>query len=356
MTILTQKIRLDEVLAAIEQDSRGKADYITPVNNLRVDNEGNFVFLRTGDVQGSALRDIPFDATEWAERQLMNRLGMPAQYFRKAKEEDPELFSRHFNHWANKAEGTIRLRTKVSGTNGLIRGAVSDKYSVLDNDMVGDTLKEILKGQEDNYQIEMFHLDDKRMHLRLTFLDLTKQLGVLPDGTPDYMRIGEDVINSEVGAASFNLLKMVWRLVCSNGLRRWDREDSFIQRHIHLRTIEFQGRVAEAMVNQLHAGQEFLQRFEETQRQRIQNPFAVITKLSKEGGFSRQFTDTAKESFEGDNTAYGVINAFTRAARDLPNERRLEAENFAGKLVDFAPNRWNRLDSIEFEDEEPEVM
>ena len=46
------------------------------------------------------------------------------------------------------------------------------------------------------------------MHLRLTFLDLTKQLGVLPDGTPDYMRIGEDVINSEVGAASFNLLKM----------------------------------------------------------------------------------------------------------------------------------------------------
>ena len=37
MTILTQKTRLDEVLAAIEQDSRGKADYITPVNNLRVD-------------------------------------------------------------------------------------------------------------------------------------------------------------------------------------------------------------------------------------------------------------------------------------------------------------------------------
>jgi hypothetical protein len=110
------------------------------------------------------------------------------------------------------------------------------------------------------------------------------------------------------------------------------------------------------MVNQLHAGQEFLQRFGETQRQQIQNPFAVINKLTKEGGFSRQFTDTAKESFEGDNTAYGVINAFTRAARDLPNERRLEAENFAGKLVDFAPNRWNRLDSIEFEDEEPEVM
>lgn len=341
-----------EVLERIERDSQGKADYLTPLNNLRVDNEGNYSFLRTSEVQGPVTRDIPFSATDWAEGQLMGRLGMPAQYFRKAKEEDPELFRQHFNYWASKAEDVTRLRAKVHGDSGLIRGAVSDKYSVLDNDTVGDTLMKILKGQEESYKIEMFHLDDRRLHLRLTYLDLTKPAGILPDGSPDYTRLGMDLVNSEVGAASMNIVAMIWRLICSNGLRGWsrDNENTFIQRHIHLRNVEFQGRMAEAMVNQLRAGQEFLEQYKETQRQTIQNPFSVISELAKEGGFSRQFTDNAKEQFEGDSTAYGVINSFTRAARDLPNERRLEVERFAGQMTRFKPGRWDRLDGLE-EDE-----
>ncbi len=351
--MLLTKTKLDEVFEKVEDDQEGKADYITNLNNLRADREGNIAFLRTNEVDGPMTRDIPFDLTDWAEGQLYGKLGLPAQYFKKVRAEAPKLFAEHFNYWAGKAEGATRLRARINegSYNGVIRGAVSDKYSVLDNDEVMDALEKILRGRESDYKIETFYMDNKRMHLRMTYLDMTKPVGRLPDGSPDYMRIGTDIINSEVGASSFNLVKMIWRLICDNGLRGWDKEDSFVQRHIHLRPVEFRGRVADAMVNQLHAGRDFLEELQKTQEQQIENPFAVIGKLAEEGGFSRFFVDTAKKEFEGDNTAYGVINSFTRAARELPNERRLEAEKFAGKLTRFTPSKWEKLDAIEMEQE-----
>lgn len=347
----TAGISFAEVLERIEQDSRGKQDFLTPINNLRATPEGRIAFLRLSDVQGDGTKDLDFEMTNWAERQLLNRLGMPAAYFQKARQEDPELFTRHFNHWAAKTNGVTRLRTKVTNSTALIRGAVSDKYAILDNEhAIGNVMAGILRGKEDQFRVVMFHLDDHRLHLRIVYVDLTRQVGTLADGTPDYMQIGQDVLNSEVGAASFNLTEMIWRLVCSNGLRRWEKGDNqFVQRHIHLRPIEFQARVADAMVSQLQTGQEFLRQIEATQAQRIADPFAAITKLAQEGGFSNQFIDNAKEAFEGDATAYGVINSFTRAARELPNERRLEAEKFAGKLVAYKPSQWERINTVEIE-------
>ena len=350
---MQDKLNFQKVKELIAQDSQGKRDFLTPVNNLHALEDGTITFRDTTMVQGEGTKDIPFDTTNWAENQILTRLGMPAAYFQKAKQADPELYVRHFNYWAPRAEGVTRLRTKITGSPvGLIRGSVSEKYAPMDNEQaINEILAQILQGRDDDYEVNLFHLDDHRMHLRLTYLDLTKSIGTLPDGTPDYLRIGEDVTNSEVGAGSFGLNEMIWRLICSNGLVRWENSgNSFMQRHIHLRPVEFQARVAEAMVNHLNTGQEFLQQVVATQLQQVQNPFAVISKLSKQGGFSRGFTDTAKEVFEGDSTALGVINAFTRAARDLSNERRIEAERFAGKLVDFKPHQWERLDALEEEE------
>ncbi len=339
-------MNFDQVLERVAEDSKGKVDFLTPVNNLRTDPKtGHLVFLNRQMVQGEGDCDFPFATTEWAENQLTAKLGMPGQYFRKARNEDPELFAQHFNYWAQKAEGVMRLRTKIRGGQGIVRGAVSDKYTPLDNDVAIDTLRKILKGNEAGYTIEAFHLDDRRMHLRMTYNDLSADLGILPNGDKDINRLGSDLVNSEVGASSLNLRAIVWRLICSNGLRGWGQgEGSLIQRHIHLRAGELHDRLANAMVNQLNTGQEFLEQFRAAREQEIQNPFAVIAKLAQEGNFSQKFIDNAKAEWEGDKTAYGVINAFTRASRELPNEHRLSAESFAGRLVQFPARKWEQLD------------
>jgi len=344
---------LDRVLDELNRDAEHKKDFFVETSNLIARNDGRITLKNTNEVYSENgtpeknLDGVVFDTTDWADNQLLSRLGMPAAYFRKAKEADPELFAQHFNYWTNVNEDRIRLRTKMFTDQALIRGAVSTKYAPLDNVQVGEIMEKILRENKDDFEINDFYLDDRRFHLRLSYPTLTKNLRTLPDGNPDYSRIGTDIVNSEVGAASFNLTALLWRLICSNGLRGWGRDWTFVQRHIHLRPIEFQSRVAEAMVKSLDASQDLLDEYQKMQEQQIENPFNAIKRLAEEGDFSSKFTDVVKEQYEGDNTAYGVVNAFTRAARELPNEQRLDAEKFAGKLIRFPASKWKQVQTEE---------
>lgn len=350
------KKTLLQVANEVEHDQRGKIDYVLPFRNLYMDDNGGFAFKRVNEVQipyahESTARqaDVRLEPNDWATGQLLGRLNMPAEYFKRLltqREAAPWLFASHFNYWASRTNKHIRLRAKLYNGNGtgVVRGAVSDKYSILDNDTVISTLAGIMQGREDDFEIVDFHLDDRRMNLRVAYNDLAVQLGNLPGGEADWNKLGSDFVNSEVGASAFNLQALIWRLICSNGLRGWDQQgEAFTQRHIHLRPIEFQGRIADAIVNSLQTGQDFLNAFKDTQEKQINDPFAVIKKLANDGNFSRQFTDQAVSEWEGHDTAYGVVNAFTRAARTLPNERRLEAESYAGRLTRLPAEQWDKI-------------
>lgn len=345
----------EDVYGAVMRDSEGKADYTTPINNLYMLNSGTFAFLDNSKVTGPKLRDIPFKATEWGTGQLLTRLNMPAAYFKRAYSEDPELFRQHFNYWAAKDDRVTKLRTRIKTDEitgretGLIRGAVSDIYGILDNDTIMRLLRQLFNASgEDRYNVESYYLDDHRFHLRLSYLDLTRATGTLPDGSPDYNRVGNDFINSEVAASAFHLQDLLWRLVCLNGLKAFAKEgDPFSQRHIHLRPDEFKARVAAEMVKSIEHGVSFLGEFEASQKQEVKDPFVAIRNIAKAEKFSDELTENVVDSFEGNNTAYGVVNAITRAARDLPNERRLQVERIAGNVVRFNPTKWERLSAIE---------
>jgi len=332
------------VLEKIQRDSEGKRDYTTALSNVHMDYNGKIAFRDTTAVEGPSIRDINFDITDWGQSQIFNKLGMPTQYFKKARLENPDLVASHFNYWAEKSDSEVLIRTKVKNQeHGLIRGVLSDKYTMLDNDMASETLGAILAGHDDKFSVKSYHLDDTRLHIRMTFPDMTKKLGVTPSGEPDYQQIGMDFVNSEVGASSLNILSMVYRLVCSNGLRRWEVDESFVQRHIYHKSIELLARMAGAITTSINVGQEVLQGLENTMLQQIESPFTVIDNLAKDGNFTNEFTDRAKTLFEGEDTAYGIINAFTASARDLPNDRRLDAEKFAGRLIKLKPGEWTRL-------------
>jgi len=353
LTRAKEGIKLQDVLNTVAEDSVGKTDYSTTMDNLHMFDNGMVAFKNVRGVEGSDVRDLQFRLTDWALSQSLGKLGMPVQYFKKAREENPDLLAQHFNYWSRKSDGAVMLRSRVQGDAATIRGVVSDKYSVLDNDMSMEALAQILKGQEDGFRVRDFHMDDRRMHMRITYTDMTKQVGFTKDGKPDYLQLGMDAINSEVGAASFNIAGLIWRLVCTNGLRRWEKNgDDFTQRHAFLKTNEFRARVGAAMVTSLGSSEHFLNNFADKMEIKVQNPFDVIKKLAKRGDFSQEFTEKAGNYYEGDGTAYGIVNAFTAAARDLSNERRLDTEKFAGKLVTLKPSAWVRIDTTDTDDTE----
>jgi hypothetical protein len=337
----------DDIMQSVANDSIGKADYTTSLNNLHMDYNGNIEFIDTNKVTGTGTKDIGFNATDWAESQVYSKLGMPAHYFKRIKPENPDLVAEHFNYWTRKSDDNVMLRTRVRDNEaGIIRGIVSEKYSILDNDTTAETLRKILTGQEHRFKIQGFHLDAKRMHLRVTFNELTKHATNLNNGDPDNLQIGFDIVNSEVGAASLNILSLVFRLVCSNGLRAWRVEDQFSQRHIHLKEYEIYGRMVEAFAVNLSGGAVLLDNFTKTIETKIPNPFDAISGIAQKYNLTNEFADNAKNLYEGNSTAYGVINTITAASRELPNERRLDTERIAGRLIELSPKEWEVLSEV----------
>ncbi len=346
------ELTLGQVARTIEQDSVGKIDYLTPVSNIRAGSDGRLSFVHTHKIapQRDTSEDMntygaevhPFGMTEWAESQLLTRLGMPVAYFRKVFKEDPDLYMNHVNYWLSIADGTVRIRAKTIGERGPhIRGIVSDQYTPFDNVQLIDLIDNLKKNMAYHVQFESMCLESHRLHLRMTLPDTRRTFGVT-----DENRIGFDFLNSEVGASSVAIQAMIYRLICSNGMKAWTSEgDGFRHRHIHIDRRLLERRAGQSIAAQLEGSEGILQDFGKSRDIPVNNPLEVIEKVAKASKLSDKFIATAKDEFEGDRSAYGVINSFTRAARELDNAARLEAEAFAGKLLKMSVERWHKLDT-----------
>jgi hypothetical protein len=73
----------------------------------------------------------------------------------------------------------------------------------------------------------------------------------------------------------------------------------------------------------------------------VNNPLEVIRKIAEERQLSQKFTDQVVSGYlaEPEQTRFGVINAFTRAAQGLAPLQRIEMERFAGPC-------WTRIFSV----------
>lgn len=326
----TSRNRIRDILDKIEQDDRNKKDIQIGMAEIEM--------LPNGTIKSKNKNiDKGFELSDYAKTQAFNRLGIPVRYGKRLMEERPDLVAEEFNHWAwQQTDMGVLLRVRHdSNYNGYVRGFLSERYSRLDNRDVVGSLAEILEKIPDA-DILGFHLDDRRTHLRLTLPELSANTGVAKTGQDDILRVGVDIINSEVGASSLVISPLVFRLVCSNGLRAWTSDgEEFRQRHIHLSENELFNRMNSAVVDSINQGDELLHVMNETKKYEIDNPLEVIEKLAKKNIYSQKLIDTAKDNYmiEPDRNLYGVINSFTRTAKDLDDEKRLDLEKFAGQLM-----------------------
>ena len=349
----TVKIPFDIIVEQVENASRGKKDYYTTTKNLHMWGDGTICFKKPEKVRSDTdIRDVDFKFTEWAGNQIFNRMSMPAYYFSKLIEQCPDMVADHFNFWAEKEDRDIMIRARELEGNNYIRGFVSGRYSVLDNDFVIDRLAETVKRNPEEYSVERFHIDEKRMHIRFA-IESTKNKAfgtALQKG--DVLMNGVDLINSEVGASSLSLSEMVYRLVCLNGLKRWKQAgETLKQRHIYISESDFQDRISAGLITGLESGAKFMQDYIQTKGISIFYPAEIIVKLARAEGLGAGFVEKVLEAFqiEDDYTAYGLVNAITRAAKNYENERMLELEKLAGKVVYLKPSEWESMDVQETE-------
>ncbi|MGE5637658.1 MAG: hypothetical protein ACM3WQ_03030 [Chloroflexota bacterium] len=304
-----------------------------------------------------------FKSTKWANSQIFSKLGMPSRYFNDLLVEDPELATYHTNRvLSQSAPEEWFVRTKVGvldnvvdeETSGegdkepvpFIRGVMSDKYSVLDNDKIVMAVSRILSHYVKELNIQSYCLEDHRMHIRITLPQTAKDFGLTTRSKNDILQVGLDIINSEVAYHAMNITGFIWRLVCTNGMRRMEKGDTFTQRHIFLDDNTFFTKCCFAIRDSVESGLKTMEQFVALKQLSLQHPLQLHEVIGKELEFTNSIVDSAKEYWEEDATAYGIINSFTAAARNLDNEKRLEVERQAGKMLMIPAKTWHRYDVI----------
>jgi Domain of unknown function (DUF932) len=325
--------KFNEILSKLEAEEKRKSDILTPINSLRVNDDFTFDSSDLGKVR----------MTEHAFGQLCQQVynySLPAEYFKNLYKEDPQRFADQFNfHLQNGKPTTRKFRTMKDEVGGQseVRGIVSESYIPYDNldalSIFMDTAKEL-----PDYELATSNINEKMMFMRFIFPETEKNFGRSYDGQDDKNFLALDLINSEVGFTSIIANPSVYRLICTNGLVSKQAEFGFYkQRHMHVDPFQINENLSKSIIHGVETGAEILHKFENARKVVVENPYEMITDYGKRKALSDKMLRTVRNNYdiEADKSLYGVVNSFTRSARDLKNlERRLDLEKYASKIMD----------------------
>jgi hypothetical protein len=318
---LERGMRLDEARESVRADDFGKWDITVPRNDLNL-RDGLLTFPHE-------IGEQQLTPSTWATGQLCTRLGIPAPYFRKCP---PQLQDSQANHWLRHAEHKPGEKWLLRAKDYKLRAVLSERYSPLDNAVLLDELRPILP---DNYRVDWFGLADESLHLRV--VDPERYREVLPD---DALTVGIHLANSEVGYRSVTVDALVYRLVCANGLIRLVKGKSLMrQRHLHVSEVRFVGALSEAIECALQQSESFLEQLKATTKTPVPQIEQVMEKIAEKWHLSEETQEAAKrallqEPTSQQETLYSLTNAYTAAARSLPDEARYDLEILAGNLAE----------------------
>jgi len=323
-------MELAQVVDEVHADDAGKRDLLLDRDELML-RHGRLSFPHAdeqGCPDGLAL-------TSWATTQVCHRLNVPASYFKRCP---ADLQDEQFNYWidhmgsnghthAPKAERWL-LRAK----DDTLRGVLTERYACLDN---RDVLSTLLPLVEPHYQVGWYALTEESFHLRLLDPRLARE--VLPR---DRLVAGVHLANSEVGKRAVTVDAMVYRLVCSNGLVRLVKGSSLLhQRHVSWSKPRFEASLRQAVHEALVHGVGFIERMSWATTMGVPDMDTAIDSLGQRWGLSQATTLTVRRSLldmppDQHETLYGLVNAVTHAAQDLPADARYDLEAQAGELVE----------------------
>ena len=304
-----------EVRDIIKDDDKGKRDKLVSPTKLHWTTSRSELLV---SVDGAK----PHYLSPWAETDLCNWLGIPVKYFRECPAELKRLQIEFLvkNRLSDKNRWRVRMRNKT------VRAFVSEHYQPFDNSKVISLWEE--GGDPKLFDYELM-LDDTFFFLRALAQDEAfsqKQLGGL--------RAGVFIRNSEVGRSALAMGASVYRLICKNGMVEvFEKHPPIYQRHIWIDETELAKRLDEAVFGALELAQHTTHRLKKARRV----PADVTSLVDTLDRFKlhERMQKSVIDLFitEGENSAFGMINALTAAARNLSPYDRHQLEADAWRLL-----------------------
>ena len=347
---------LNELVRTVTEQVKSRHDYIADTRNVRFKASEGGVHMDLQKPSGAET----FGMTDLFHNQVSTNMRIPKAYYDRMKQESPELLAHNVNHWMQNEPQKRMVRTLDKKA----RAFMSDKYRPLDN---YDLMNAILPRLSDvELEVMSCELTDTRLYIKAVS---PKATGEIKKG--DVVQAGVVISNSEVGAGALSVLPLLFRLVCTNGMIR---EDANQMRKYHTgkrnegdmgswevfsdetrkqsdKSLFMQ---ANDLVNQFLT-REYVDRLliplREAADMMIENmnlPEVVertaktFTLTEDEGSGIMRFLATG-----GDMSKWGLANAITRMAQDVPDyDRATELERIGGQLIDLPAKQWAVLSEV----------
>lgn len=341
------------------QNALNNPDVVVEMDKLRITPELNIEIPKGGT----------FKLTGWAQKQLGSILGVQWDKWFDPKLVDHNMIQQEIQRRFSKTGDQRKLRTRqfksdspgVEGCNGYLRAVLGPTYFPIDDERVFARLEKKFLGNLENLRFMKNHLsrksnwgNDHANHYTLIgdaidlggiqmehpdkrvrqAYEMAAMSGELPDR--DYMYPGFHMRNSEVGYSAITVDEFNMRLVCYNGMMVTTGDSRLMYRQ-H-RPIE-----DAALDNQLNDVFEKVPvRWETTRLKLTAMHGAVIEDVPKHITDTltklkapKHFIEAAIKAHEEEPlpTEFGVLQAITRAARDIEDmDKRFEFEALAGRV------------------------
>lgn len=349
---------LTELAMEIERQNKAKHDYLLDTRNMMMDADAeNTMISIKNDKTGET---IILGVNEVAHNQIGANLGIPSKYYDKMRHENPELLAQNVNSWFQKDPKRRMVRT----LDGITRAFLSDRYRRIDNAEIASAVLPIIADMPDA-KIESCEVTDERMYIKVVNPRLTTE--VVPG---DIVQSGMMITNSEVGLGSMTIQPLVYRLVCKNGMVVNDAKT----RKYHV------GRGNEALedftlysdATLMADDRALLMKVQDTVKAVVdQTRFDKVVQMMKQAKDAKivtanipamvelagtDFGYTKKEGEGildylirgGDLTLYGLANATTRFAQDVPSyDRSTALESVGYSILGMSAAQWNKLNAAE---------
>lgn len=341
-------ISLVELASQLEARKAKKVDYIAPTEALELIKTDDGVVLEVPRHEGGA---IAYPIRPLAHDQIGDWAGIPGKYYDRMLKDQPDLLVKNVNTWLHASPAKRLVRT----LEGNARAFLSNRYQRIENEEIAAVALPILLGDPD-LTVVSSEVTERRLYIQA----VTKRVeGEVKKG--DVVQAGVIISNSEVGQGAVSVQRVIYRLVCLNGMILPDNK--FRANHSGARLddnealwrddtraaedkailLKVRDMVASAMDPATFAVT--LDKLRGTTEQKLKgDPAKAVEILSQKVGANEEERGGILRALieGGDLSRWGVINAVTHQAHNVVDfDRSIDFEKAGATILDLPASEWN---------------
>lgn len=342
---------LTEFAQELTRQKNAQRDFLMDTRLMTMDGVDDF----TLSLKGNGTTNI-FGINDLMHSQVGETLGIPARYYSKMREEQPQLLAQNVNTWFHNKPQERMVRTM----DGTARAFLSNRYRRLDNYAIASAALPVMSEMPEA-KIESMEITDTRMYIKIVNPRL--QMEVVPG---DIVQAGMIITNSEVGLGAVKVEPLVYRLVCTNGMIVNDAAT----RKYHIGRVNSAEENAELFSDATLQADDraFMMKVQDTVRAAVDEAkFSTVVKMMRDAKDAKITTNDiprmielaskpfnlSKEEGGGildhlvrgmDFSLYGFANAVTRHSQDVKSyDRATELESIGFDILGMDRATWNNI-------------